>query len=326
MKVGYHASHEQYAPEVLLDYARRAQAAGFEAVSSSDHFHPWSHHQGQSGFAWSWLGAALQATTVEFGVVTVPGQRYHPAILAQASATLAQMFPGRFWLAAGSGELLNEGITGERWPSKSERHDRLLECVEIMRDLWAGRTVNHRGWVKVQQARLYSRPTIPPKLFGAAITAETARWIGGWADGLMTTGGRPEKVREVAQAFREGGGEGKPIHIQVALSYSRDIQTAKQEALEQWGPVLFESRILHDLRSPEQFDSASQFVRMEDVENAFLVESDPQRFIELLRTYAELGFSEVYLFNVNRHQEEFIEDFGRYVLPAMKAQETLIRP
>ncbi|HEX6419188.1 MAG TPA: LLM class flavin-dependent oxidoreductase, partial [Acidimicrobiales bacterium] len=123
--IGYHASHEQHPPSRLVADARHAEAAGFGAISSSDHFSPWSERQGESGFAWSWLGAAMQLTQVPFGVVNAPGQRYHPAIIAQAIATLGEMFPGRLWVAMGSGEASNEHITGERWPDKPTRNARL---------------------------------------------------------------------------------------------------------------------------------------------------------------------------------------------------------
>src|SRR3712207_4419898 len=136
--IGFHCSHEQYPPSALLDLARRAERAGFEAAMCSDHFHPWSERQGHSGFTWSWLGSAFEATRMSFGTVCAPGQRYHPAIVAQAAGTLAEMYGDRFWLALGSGEALNEAITGASWPDKAQRHARLLECVEIMRALWAG--------------------------------------------------------------------------------------------------------------------------------------------------------------------------------------------
>src|SRR5918997_6060747 len=127
-RFGYHCSHEQYPPSELLENVQAAEAAGFEGAMCSDHFHPWTDAQGHSGFAWSWLGAALQATSLSFGTVNAPGDRYHPAIVAQAAATLAEMFPDRFWLAIGSGEALNEAITGARWPAKRERDARLREC------------------------------------------------------------------------------------------------------------------------------------------------------------------------------------------------------
>src|ERR687898_902002 len=131
----YHASHEQFPPSALVRYVCLAEQAGFTAISSSDHLQPWNSQQGESGFAWAWLGAAMQATALPFSVVCAPGQRYHPVLIAQAAATLAEMFPGRFRLALGSGEALNERVTGEPWPPKAERHARLVECVQIIRAL-----------------------------------------------------------------------------------------------------------------------------------------------------------------------------------------------
>src|SRR5687767_3353420 len=154
--IGFHASHEQLPPSALLRAVRAAEEAGFDAAMCSDHFAPWSVRQGHSGHSWAWLGSALQATNLTFGVVTAPGQRYHPAIVAQAIATLAEMHPGRFWAALGSGEAMNEHITGDRWPDKATRDARLLECVEIIRALLRGDEVTHHGLVTVDRARLGS--------------------------------------------------------------------------------------------------------------------------------------------------------------------------
>ena len=171
--IGLHCSHEQIPPSRLLTYVREAEAAGFGAAMSSDHFSPWSERQGESGFAWSFLGAALQATGLPFGVVNSPGQRYHPAIIAQAAATLAELYPGRLWVALGTGEASNEHITGDPWPTKSERNARLRECVDVMRALFAGQVVDHDGLVRVDRARLWTLPNEPPNLVGAAVSEET---------------------------------------------------------------------------------------------------------------------------------------------------------
>src|SRR5687768_3833780 len=135
---GFHASHEQVHPSELLAAVQRAEEAGFDAAMSSDHFSPWSERQGESGFAWSWLGAAMATTGLPFRVVNAPGQRYHPAIIAQAIATLAEMFPDRLWVCLGSGEASNEHITGDRWPPKPTRNARLRECVDVIRALLGG--------------------------------------------------------------------------------------------------------------------------------------------------------------------------------------------
>src|SRR3712207_5462365 len=172
---GIHASHEQIHPAELLAAVVAAERAGFDAAMCSDHFSPWSARQGHSGFAWSWLGAALATTKLRFGVVTAPGQRYHPAIIAHASATLAGMFPGRFWMATGSGENMNEHITGDGWPAKDIRQRRLEEWVEVIRRRHRGEECTPRGLVTVEQARIWDVPQDPRPVIAPAVSAETAR-------------------------------------------------------------------------------------------------------------------------------------------------------
>jgi probable non-F420 flavinoid oxidoreductase len=284
----------------------------------SDHFAPWSERQGQSGFAWSWLGAALQATSLPFGVVNAPGQRYHPAIIAQAAATLSQMFPGRFWMALGSGEAANEHITGDRWPEKAVRNARLGECVEIMRQLFAGETVSHQGLVTVDRAKLWTRPETPPRLIGAAVSPETAHWVGGWADGLITINQAHDKLRQMIEVFHAGGGEGKPIYLQIHLSYDKDADEALEIAFEQWRSNVFSPPVCWDLELPQHFDEASRFVRKEDMLTSVLVSNEPSRFVDLLSEFAGLGFDGLYLHHVGQEQQAFIETFGERVLPHLK--------
>src|SRR5688500_5966945 len=250
--IGYHASHEQYSPRTLLGLAQEAERAGFGAVMSSDHLMPWTEEQGQSGHAWSWLGAALQATSCRAGLITVPGYRYHPAVVAQAAATLAEMFPRRFWIAVGSGERLNEHVTGEAWPLKAERNARLRECVDVMRALWAGETVTHHGRVTVENARVWSRPARPPLLVGAAVTAPTAEWAAGWADALITVSRPPDELRTVVDAWRRGGGEGKPMFLKVQLSYAATDEAARAGAHEQWRNNVFPNDTLTTLRTVKE--------------------------------------------------------------------------
>lgn len=318
-RIGYHCSHEQYAPSALLALAQHAEQAGFRSAMCSDHFHPWSEAQGHSGFAWSWLGAALATTSLPFGVVTVPGGwRYHPALIAQGAATLAEMFPGRFWIAPGSGEALNEHIVGERWPHKAERNARLLEGVEIIRALWRGETVCHDGLIRVEDAKLYSRPERPPLIVGAALSPETAEWMGGWADGLITTSGSRETMRRVIDAFHRGGGEGKPLFLQVQLAFGRDEAAAAREAWEQWRTVRFESPVLATLRTPAEFDAAGEFVREADVRERVRVSSDWEQHLAWLHEDVEMGFEEINLHNIPRsEQRRFLDVFGERVLPEL---------
>ena len=318
-RIGIHCPHEQYPPAELLRLAKRAEAAGFQAGMCSDHFHPWLPDQGQGGFAWGWLGAALEGTGLSFGTVCAPGDRYHPAVVAQAAATLADMYPGRFWLAAGSGEALNEHVTGAPWPPKPERNARLKECADVMRALWRGETVNHTGLIRVREAKLYTRPARPPLLIAAALTAETARWAGGWADGLVTVAGPPDALRTMVDAFREGGGGGKPLFLQVALSYAKAEDQAVRAAHREWRQAGLDGRQLADLRTPEEFDRACAGVTPDDVRAKLRVSSSVDQHVEWLSKDVELGFEAIYLHNVGRNRDEFVDAFAVRVLPALGA-------
>ncbi|WP_207478160.1 TIGR03885 family FMN-dependent LLM class oxidoreductase [Arenibaculum pallidiluteum] len=319
--ITYHASHEQFAPSHLLDLVRRADKAGFGGVFSSDHFHPWGPSQGQSGFVWSWLGAAMQATRLPFGLITVPGGwRYHPAVLAQAVATLGEMFPGRLpWIAVGSGELVNEHITGGEWPEKAERNARLREGAEAMQALLRGETVTRRGRIPVIEARIYSRPETETRLVGAAVSEATAEWLGGWADGLLTVGHGPEAVRRIVDAFRRGGGEGKPVYFKMDLCWAASDAEALRQAHEQWRFNVLGGDVNWTLRTPEDFETAARFIRPEDMAKAVHVSADPGRHAAWIAEYAEIGFESIDLHNVGADQEAFIDVFGARVLPQVRS-------
>src|SRR5215217_6559118 len=310
MQIGYQASHEQFSPSQLLGYTMLAEREGFQSINSSDHFHPWSKRQGQSGFSFAWLGAAMQTTSLPFGMVCSPGQRYHPAIVAQAVATLAEMFPERIDVALGSGEAINENITGNKWPDKQQRNQRLKECAEIIRRLFAGDTVSRQGLVTVENAKLYTLPQTPPKLFCAAVSKETAAWAGGWADGLITVHRPHEELKEVVEMFRINGGAGKPVHLKVQLSYSRSQQQALDGAYDQWRTNVFQGSVLGDLPTTAHFDAAAEFVKPEDLDKMIRISSDLEEHIHWLRQDMSLGFERIILHNVNREQELFIRDFG----------------
>lgn len=313
---GFHASHEQFDPLQLLECARIAEEAGFTRASASDHFHPWSHVQGQSGFVWSWLGAAGLATSLHFRTVSAPGWRYHPAILAQAGATISFMYPGRLWMALGSGQLLNEGITGMHWPNKADRNAHLKECVDVIRALWTGETVTHRGRVVVEGATLHTRPDEPPQIIGAAVTEQTARWVGSWADALITVGHADhETTRRVIEAFREGGGENKPVCVQAKIAWDETQEKALAGAHEQWRTNILCGDVVWDIRNPTGFENATEHVRPEDVAGAVAVSSDLGRHAAWLSDWIEMGVDEVLVHNVAPNQRAFLEAFGERVLP-----------
>ena len=316
--VGFHASHEQLSPRMLLAAVQRAEEAGFDAAMCSDHFAPWSVRQGHSGHAWAWLGSALQATRLPMGVVTAPGQRYHPAVAAQAMATLAEMHPGRFWAALGSGEAVNEHITGDRWPDKATRDARLLECVAVIRALLAGEEVTHHGLVTVDRARLWSLPSTPPALYGAAVSEATARTVASWADGLITINQPAEPLRRVLAAFREGGGEGKPALLQVHLSWAETEPEALAIAHDQWRSNVFPTVLTWNLEHPEQFDAAAIHVQPDAVREAVLVSADLGRIVGWLHELIDIGFDSLYLHHVGQDQDRYLEVFGSKVLPELR--------
>lgn len=313
--LGYHASHEQFSPSELLEYVQLAEEHGFEGCLASDHFHPWSERQGESGFVWSWLGAAMQATSMTFGTVNAPGYRYHPAVVAQAAATLREMYPDRFWLSVGSGQLLNEGISGGEWPIKEDRNERLEECVEIMRRLWDGETVTHRGHVDVEEATLYTRPESPPPVIGAALSEETAAWLGEWADGMITLGTPDHEAdAERVAAFREPAPD-KPVYLKAQLSYDDDEEAALDGAYEQWRTNCVPGSTTQLLRTPADFDELGEEIDEEQVEENVRVSADLDEHAEWIRKDLELDVDGVFLHNVNTNQEAFVERFGADVLP-----------
>ena len=314
---GYHASHEQFAPDDLLTYVRRAEECGFTDVLASDHFQPWSERQGEAGFVWSWLGAAMESTSMTYGTVNAPGYRYHPAVVAQAAATLRLMYPERFWLSVGSGELLNEHVTGEKWPAKEDRNAKLEECVDVVRRLWDGETVTHHGRVTVEEATLYSRPDTAPPVVGAALSEPTARWLAEWADGMVTIGTTDhDRLKRRVRAFRDRAPD-KPVYLKVQLSYDEGEEAALEGAYEQWRTNCVPGPVTENLRTTEQFDAVGETVTQDQVRNNVRVSADLERHVEWLREDLSIGFEKIFLHNVNRNQEQFVEEFGDRVLPEL---------
>jgi coenzyme F420-dependent glucose-6-phosphate dehydrogenase len=318
--IGYHASHEQFTPSELLGLVQKAERAGFSGVMSSDHFAPWSRRQGQSGFAWAWLGAAMQATQIPFGLITVPGGwRYHPAISAQAAATLVQMYPGRFpWLAVGSGEALNEHVIGSDWPDKIARNNRLLCASEIIKKLWLGETVSSADPIRVDQAKLYTLPGSPPRIIAAALSQETAAWAGGWADGLITVNQDTSILKSMISAFRHTGNKG-PIYLQLHVSYANNDELARSHAFDQWRSNSISAEEAEEIKFTEEFDRLSETVVPDDLDKNVRISSKLELHVSWLREYLSLGFEQIYVHNVGRNQTEFIEAYGKYILPSLKA-------
>lgn len=308
----YHASHEQFSPSHLLKLVQLAEKAGFDGIHSSDHFHPWSERQGQSGFTLSWIAAALQATSLPFSMICIPGQRLHPAIAAQAIATLCEMFPGRINFELGTGEAINEVITGDPWPSKDKRNLRLEQCIEIIRKLLNGNEITYDGLVRVKHAKLYTRPPAQPLLLGAGISLETCRWIGKWADGLITTAESDiSKTKEKLDAFKTNGGEGKPVYLQYGFSYAQSEKNAIEGVYDQWRSNILPREKLATLQRVQEFDKIGANITREDVVNAIPIITSMDQLQEKIAELEELDPDRISLHNINCLQAEFIEDYRK---------------
>ncbi len=310
----YHASHEQFRPSHLLKLACAAEKAGFTGLHSSDHFHPWSERQGQSGFSFSWLAAALQATSLPCSVVSAPGQRYHPAIVAQAIATLAEMYPGRFSIALGSGEAINESITGDKWQGKKVRNARMQQSAEVINRLLDGENVTFDGLVTVKHARLYTLPEKKPSILGAAITERTSRWLGSWAGGLLTTADKDKAaVAKKIEAFKSAGGKDKPIYLQYSFSYARKRKDAVDEVWDQWKVHAATEGRWPEIKTVQAFDRAARDTTPEEVLETTDVFTDMAELWQSVRALEALGAERIILQNLNRQQEEFIADFEKTI-------------
>ena len=325
-KIGYAAMLEQFHPTELLDYCVAAEDAGFTAgFMVSEHFHPWTPQQGQSAFAWSFMGALGTRTSLPFGTaVTCPGFRYHPAVIAHAAATLGAMFPGRFWLGLGAGEALNEHIMGGEWPEIGVRSAMMFEAIEIINKLFTGAVTKHRGeHFKLESAKLYTRPDEPVKVYVATAGPVNARKTGRLADGMITVGAADEKIGMLWGKFEDGAREagkdpaGMPKLLQIHISWARTDEEAEANAMTEWpnGGMPFAKQ---DIKNPEDFAAIARLVRPEDFKNRVLITSDLDVHIKNIQHYVDMGFDEVHIHNVGRNQAEFIEVFGRDVLPNLR--------
>jgi coenzyme F420-dependent glucose-6-phosphate dehydrogenase len=325
-RIGYAAMLEQFHPTELLDYCAAAEGAGFAAgFMVSEHFHPWTPQQGQSAFAWAFMGALGTRTTLPFGTaVTCPGFRYHPAVIAHAAATLGAMFPGRFWLGLGAGEALNEHVIGGDWPEIGVRSSMMFEAIEVITKLFSGSVVRHRGdHFTLESAKLYTRPEEPVRIYVATAGPLNARRTGKFADGMITVGAADEKIGMLWEKFEEGAREagkdpkGMPKLLQIHLSWAPTDGEAMDNALREWpnGGMAFPKQ---DIKNPEDFAAMARLVRPEHFTNRCEVGADLSKQTENIQHYIDMGFDEIHLHNVGRNQKEFIDVFGREVLPNLR--------
>ncbi len=324
VKIGYAAMLEQFHPSEALEFCESAEANGFEGIMASDHLQPWVPQQGQSAFVWSFMAACAERTKTDIGPgVTCPTFRTHPVIIAQAAATMAAMYPGRFWLGLGSGEAINEHVVAGYWPEAPERANRMFEAVGFMRELFTGKETRHSGAnFKIESIRLWTMPKEPPPIYVATSGPITARRTGQLADGLITVGAPKEKIDKLLKSFSEGrvksgrdAGGGKKI-LQLHLSWAETDEQAHKNALLEWpnGGMKFPKQ---DIRSPLDFEQMAKMVRPDDFEGRMLMTADCEVHRKEIQKFVDMGFDQIYLHNVGRNQREWIEAFGRDVLPKL---------
>jgi coenzyme F420-dependent glucose-6-phosphate dehydrogenase len=313
VQIGYALSSEEHTPLDLVRNAQRAEAAGFTFSLISDHYHPWVDAQGHSPFVWSVIGSIATSTSnLSLGTgVTAPTVRIHPAIIAQAAATSAAMMPGRFFLGVGSGEALNEHITGERWPETEIRLEMLEEAIAVMRLLWQGGNQSHHGkYYTVENARLYTLPEQPVQVMIGASGPKAAELAGRLGDGLISTS--PDK--EIVQTFQGAGGKG-PIYGQLTVCWAESNEQAIKTAHEIWPNSAIPGELGQELPTPAHFEQAAQMVKPEDIAKQVTHGPDAQAYLEKIDEYVAAGFDHVYLHQIGPDQEGFIKFSESEILP-----------
>ncbi|CAA9249120.1 MAG: Dehydrogenase [uncultured Chloroflexia bacterium] len=313
-QIGYAISSEEHAPNDILRHAQSAEEVGFPFALISDHFHPWVDKQGHSPFVWSVLGGIAHVTQrLQVGTgVTCPMIRIHPAIIAQATATVAAMMPGRFFLGVGTGENLNEHILGDRWPPHDVRSEMLEEAVAVMRLLWQGGQQTHRGkHYTVENARLYTLLEEPPQIMVAASGSRAAELAGRIGDGLINTA--PDA--EVRQQFEQAGGAGKPRYAQMTVCWAANVAQARRTALEIWPNGGLKGELSQELPTPKHFEQAAQLVTEEMVAEEVVCGPDPEQHIAKIQAYVDAGYDHIYVHQVGPDQDGFFDFYRREILP-----------
>jgi G6PDH family F420-dependent oxidoreductase len=319
VKLGYKLMTEEHGPADLVRNAKRAEQAGFDFAAISDHYFPWLEEQGHSPFAWSVLGAVAEATE-HLGLmtsVTCPIMRYHPAIIAQAAATMGLLADGRFTLGLGAGERLNEHVVGAGWPGVAQRHERLSEALDIIQGLLSGKLTTYRGQhFQLDHARLFDRPKRKLPVIVAAGGPEAGRLAGEKADGLIVT--EPEK--ELIKAFTAGGGKG-PRYAEVAMCCGADEDKARKTAHRYFRWSLAGWPVLAELPHDEAFAAASEHVSVETIGEEISCGPSADRHLEAIHEFTGIGCDHIILTQIGPDQDFFFELFERKLAPALRAKK-----
>jgi coenzyme F420-dependent glucose-6-phosphate dehydrogenase len=327
LRLGYKASAEQFGPRKLLDFAVAAEANGFDSVFVSDHFQPWRHSDGHAPFAFAWLGAVGERTgKIALGTsVNTPTFRYHPAIVAQAFGTLGCLFPGRMILGVGTGEHLNEGALGIKWPDYRERFARLREAVRLIRTLWTQQSVTFDGdYYHTKNATIYDRPTEPVPIYIGAGGPQVAKYAGRSGDGLICTSGKgmelysEQLLPSFSDGAKESGRDGAKLDRMIEMKVSFDADHARAiEDTKIWASLALPAELKAGVDDPREMERLAKTV--EDVAHRrWLVSSDPDEHVEQLRPYLDLGFRHLVFHSPGDGQARFIEQYGTQVLPRIR--------
>jgi len=313
-KFGYFLSSEEHGPAELVRQAKLAERAGFEGLWISDHFHPWLDVQGQSPFVWSVIGAVAEATSLPITTaVTCPLIRTHPAIIAQAAATSAALSGGRFQLGVGTGEALNEHILDSRWPPAAERLEMLEEAVDLMRQLWTGKLVTHRGThYRVDTARLYTLPDEPPPVYMSAFGEKAVQLAGRIADGYICTSPNAELVEQ----FHKSGGAGKPSQGGLKVCYAADEATGRRTAHQIWPTQGIKGEASQLLPLPRHFEELAETVTEDEISAP--CGPDPEVHVKAIKEYVDAGFDEIYISQIGKEQDAFFDFYATEVLPRLR--------
>ncbi|MFC0111304.1 TIGR03557 family F420-dependent LLM class oxidoreductase [Kibdelosporangium aridum] len=310
---GYFLSCEEFGPRELVRQAKMAEAAGFERLWISDHFHPWNAEQGHSPFVWSVIGALSEATTLPITTaVTCPTFRIHPAVIAQAAATAAVQLDGRFVLGVGSGEALNEHILGDHWPSADVRLAKLEEAVEVIRALHRGDEVTYHGkHYTVENARIYTLPEKPPPIYVSGFGPKAARLAGRIGDGFMCV--MPDA--DLLKTFRAAAGVDLPAQSGMKVCHAPTEEQAVATAHRIWPNEQLPGELAQILPTPRHFEQAAQLVKPEMMADALPCGPDPEPYVSAVRQYVDAGYDEVYIQQIGPDQEAFFEFWQHQVRP-----------
>jgi coenzyme F420-dependent glucose-6-phosphate dehydrogenase len=330
IRFGYKASAEQFGPTELTDLAVLAEEVGFDSVFISDHFQPWMHEGGHAPAALPLLGAmGARTSRVLLGTsVLTPTFRYHPAVIAQAFATLGVMFPGRIILGVGTGEALNEVTLGLEWPEAPERFQRLKESIGLIEKLWEDERVTFDGtYYSVKDATVYDRPAQKVPIYIGAAGPAATRLAGRIADGFITTSGKPETLytETLLPALREGlekagrPDDGIDTLIEVKVSYHPDEQAALEKT-RFWAPLALSAEEKMGIHDPIEMQRRAAELPIERAASRFIVSTDPEEHVERIARYVDLGFRHLVFHDPGHDQEEFLRTYGEEILPRLRAR------